>query len=109
MRKNLSRFLRLQKELLGLRLSNSAKFNGTIIPKKKPHGKEKMIFGKTTLTYLLANPNLEDEIQLKGVRFVTSLKPCFQRLHIIHACISFRDQISNSFQEIRSTKCYYFM
>src|SRR4051795_2849681 len=109
MRKNLSRFLRLQKELLGLRLSNSAKFNGTIIPKKKQHGKEKMIFRKTTLTYFLANPNLEGEIHLKGVRFVTSLKLCFQRLHIIHACISFRDQYQTHFKNTRSTKCYYFM
>src|SRR5215216_4743988 len=94
MSKNLSRFLRLQKELLGLRLLNSAKFNGTIIPKKKPHGKEKMIFEKTTLTYLLANPNLEGEIHLKGVRFVTSLKSCFKLMHIIHAsmiiCFSFQ-------------------
>src|SRR4051812_9021618 len=98
MRKNPSRFLRLQKELLELRLSNSAKFNGTIIPKKKQHGKEKMIFGKTTLTYLLANPNLEGEIHLKGVRFVTSLKSCFQRFHIMHACISFRDQIPTHFE-----------
>src|SRR4051812_15677640 len=109
MKRNLSIFLRLQKELLGLRLTNFAKSNGTIILKKKQLGKEKMIFGKTTLTYLLANPNLEGEIHLKGVRFVTSLKSCFQRLHIIHACISFRDQISNPFQEKQSTKCYYFM
>src|SRR3954471_2415179 len=99
MRRNLSRFLRLHKELLGLRLSNSAKFNGTIIPKKKQHGKENMIFGKTTLTYLLANLNLEGEIHLKGVRFVTSLKSCFQRLHIIHACISFRDQFQTHFKK----------
>jgi hypothetical protein len=27
---------------------------------------------KTTRTYLLANPNLEGEIHLKGVRLVTS-------------------------------------
>src|SRR3954462_11424259 len=87
MRRSLSKFLGLQKELLGQRLSNSAKCNGTIIPKKKQHGKEKMTFGKTTLTYLLANPNLEGEIHIKGVRFVTSLKSCFQSLHIIHAFI----------------------
>src|SRR3954465_3218730 len=86
MRENPSRFLRLQKELLGLRLSNSAKFNGTIISKKKQHGKEKTIFGKTTLTYLLANPNLEGEIHLKGFRFVTSLKSCF-KTHAYHPCI----------------------
>src|SRR3954469_2128515 len=98
MKRNLSRVLRQQKELHGLRLSNSAKFNGTIIPKKKQHGKEKMIFGKTTLTYLLANPNLEGKIHLKGVRFVTFLKSCFQRFHIMHACISFRDQIQTHFE-----------
>src|SRR3954463_10017851 len=108
MRKNLSRFLRLQKELLGLRLSNSAKFSGTIILKKKQHGKEKMIFGKTTLTYLLAKPNLEGEIHLKGVRFVTSLKSCFQRLPIIHACISFRDQFQSHFKGNRNIKCLLF-
>src|SRR3954453_3233206 len=85
MKKSLSRFLRLQKESREQRLSSFAKCNGTIIPKKKQHGKEKMIFGKTTLTYLLANPNLEGEIHLKGVRFVTSLKSCFKLMHIIHA------------------------
>src|SRR3954466_6051214 len=100
MRKNLSRFLRLQKELLGQRLSNSAKFSGTIILKKKQHGKEKMTFGKTTLTYLLANPNLEGEIHLKGVRFVTSLKSCF-KTHAYHPYIHdhvefhFKNQIKN--------------
>src|SRR3954467_679211 len=86
MRRNLSRFLRLQKELLGLRLSSFAKFSGTIIPKRKQHGKEKMIFGKTTLTYLLANLNLEGEIHLKGVRFLTSPKIMFQT-HAYHPCI----------------------
>src|SRR3954462_3550579 len=86
MRRSLSKYLRLQKELLGLRLSKSAKFNGTIIPKKKQHGKEKMIFGKTTLTYLLDNPNIEGEIHLKGVRFVTSLKSCFQSF-AYHPCM----------------------
>src|SRR3954467_15432201 len=84
MKRSLSKFLRLQKELLRQRLSNSAKYSGAIIPKKKQHGKEKMTFRKTTLTYLLANPNLEGEIHLKGFRFVTSLKSCFQTLHIIH-------------------------
>src|SRR3954471_19295502 len=100
MRRNLSRFLRLHKELLGLRLSSSARFNGTIIPKKKQLGKEKMIFGKTTLTYLLANPNLEGEIHLKGVRFVTSQKSCFNT-HAYHPCIHdhvgfhFKNQLKN--------------
>jgi hypothetical protein len=29
---------------------------------KKPHGNERMIFEKITHTYLLAIPNIEDEI-----------------------------------------------
>src|SRR3954469_3463301 len=78
MKKSLSRFLRPHKESQGQKLSSFARCNGTITPKKKQHGKEKMIFGKTTLTYLLANTNLEGEIHLKGVRFVTSLKFIFQ-------------------------------
>src|SRR3954469_16606720 len=86
MKKSLSRFLRLQKESREQRLSSFAKCNGTITLKRKPLGKEKMIFGKTTLTYLLANPNLEGEIHLKGVRFVTSLKSCF-KTHAYHPCI----------------------
>src|SRR3954466_2926871 len=86
MKKSLSRFLRLQKESREPKLSSFAKYNGTIIPRKKQHGKEKMIFRKTTLTYLLANPNLEGEIHLKGVRFVTSLKSCFQSF-AYHPCM----------------------
>ena len=35
-------------------------------------GNEKMLYKKTIHTYLLANPNLGDEIHLQGVRFVTS-------------------------------------
>src|SRR4051812_6298916 len=96
MRRSLSKFLRLQKDSHGPRLSSFAKFNGTIIPKRKQHGKEKMIFGKTTLTYLLANPNLEGEIHLKGVRFVTSLKSCF-KTHAYHPCI--HDHVRFSFQK----------
>src|SRR3954469_23312673 len=106
MKRNLSRVLRRQKESHGLRLSNSAKFNGTIIPKKKQHGKEKMIFGKTTLTYLLANPNLEGEIHLKGVRFVTSLKSCFKLMHIIHDHIEFISNKTIRKQEHMSSLFY---
>jgi hypothetical protein len=54
------------------RLSNSAKFSGVTIRKKKQLGNEKMNFEKTIHTYLLANLNLEGEIHLKGVRLVTS-------------------------------------
>src|SRR4051812_44634505 len=88
MKRSLSGFSRLQKELLILRLSNSAKYSGTIIPKKKQLGKEKMTFGKITHTYLLANPILEGEIHLKGVIFVKSqilpnAKSCYCILIIV--------------------------
>src|SRR3954466_4156456 len=86
MKKSLSRFLRLQKESRERKLSSFAKCNGTIIPKRKRHGKEKMIFGKTTHTYLLANTNLEGEIHLKGVRFVTSLNS-YSKTHSYHLSI----------------------
>ena len=57
---------RLQAGLPAARSSSSARFNGVIIPKKKPPGNEK-ISDRTTHTFLLANPNLEGEIHLKGV------------------------------------------
>jgi hypothetical protein len=69
MKRSPSKSWRHQKELLEPRLSNSAKFSGVTIRKKK---NEKMNFEKTTRTYLLANSNLEGEIHLKGVRLVTS-------------------------------------
>ena len=49
-----------------------AKFSGATIPRMKPPGNGRKIYSKTTHTYILANPNLEDEIHLKGGRFVTS-------------------------------------
>ena len=54
------------------RLSSFAKFSGATIPKMKPPVTERKTYGRTTLTYFLANPNLEGEIHLKGGRFVTS-------------------------------------
>src|SRR3954464_10593139 len=103
MNRNLSRLLRLQKESHGLRLSSSAKYNGTTILKRKQHAKEKMIFGKTTLTYLLANPNLEGDIHLKGVRFVTSLKSCCQSF-AYHPCI--HDHLGLNFKAIYKTEAF---
>jgi hypothetical protein len=55
--------------------------------RKKQHGNEKMTFEKTTRTYLQANPNLEGEIHLKGVRLVTSQnlnKLQFAYMHSYH-------------------------
>ena len=69
MRRNLSGFSSLPVELLAARLSSFAKFSGATIPRRKPLGNERMIYAKTTHTYFLANPNLEDEIHLKGVGF----------------------------------------
>jgi hypothetical protein len=68
MKRSPSKSWRHQKELLVPRRSSFAKFSGVTIPKKN----EKMNSEKTTCTYLLANPNLEGEIHLKGVRLVTS-------------------------------------
>jgi hypothetical protein len=67
MRRSLSKFLKHQRELLAPKRSGFARFSGATIPKRKPHGNEMMIFEKSTHTYLLAIPNLEDEIHLKGV------------------------------------------
>ena len=67
MRRSPSIFFSLPAELHAARLSSFAKFDGTTIPWMKPPGNENKIYGKTTHTYFLANPNLEDEIHLKGV------------------------------------------
>ena len=72
MRRNQSRFSSLPAELHTARLSSFAKFSAATIPRMKPPGNERIISAKTTLTYFQANPNLEDEIHLKGGRFVTS-------------------------------------
>src|SRR4051812_14182683 len=71
MRRNPSRFSSTLAELLAARLSSFAKFSGTTTQRMKPPGREKKICSRTTLTYFLANPNLEGEIHLKGGRFVT--------------------------------------
>jgi hypothetical protein len=72
MRRSLSRFLIQQRDLLAPRRSDFARLSGIIIQRRKQPGRERMSFVKTTHTYLLATLNLEGEIHLKGVRFVTS-------------------------------------
>jgi hypothetical protein len=72
MRRNPSKSWRPQKESLAPRQSNSARFSGVTILRRKQLGNEKMNSEKTIRTYLQANPNLEGEIHLKGVRLVTS-------------------------------------
>jgi hypothetical protein len=66
MKRNPSKSWRHQKELVEPRRSNFAKFSGVTTHRKKQLGKEKMNSKKTIRTYLLANPNPEGEIHLKG-------------------------------------------
>ena len=93
MRRNQSRFSNMPAESPAARLSSFAKSSGVTIPRRKPPGSERKIYGRTTLTYFLANPNLEGEIHLKGGRFVTSQifnLECYtldHHLHIIFHCI----------------------
>ena len=72
MRRNQLRFLSMPAELPAVRLSSFAKSSGVTTRKMKPPGNERKIYGRTTPTCFLANPNLEGEIHLKGGRFVTS-------------------------------------
>ena len=72
MMRNQSRFSSLPAELHVARLSNFPKFSGATMPRMKPPGNERKTYARTTHTYFLANPNLKDEIHLKGGRFVTS-------------------------------------
>ena len=71
------------------RLSSFAKFNGATTRRMKPPGSERKIFSRTTLTYFLANPNLEGEIHLKGGRFVTSQIFNLECYTLDHQCISY--------------------
>src|SRR3954462_8976680 len=88
MRRNRSRFWRHQKGLPVPRQSSFARCSGATTPKRKPLGSVKMTSERTTHTYLLAAPNLEDEIHLKGVSLVTS--QIFDLvLHIIHCIASY--------------------
>src|SRR3954466_16053251 len=72
MRRNQLRFSTLPAESLAARLLSFARFSGATTWRMKPPGSKRKICSKTTLTYFLANPNLEGEIHLKGCRFVTS-------------------------------------
>ena len=76
-----SRFSSFPTESHTTRLSSFAKFNGATIPRMKPPGNKRKIYGKTIHTYFLANLNLEGEIHLKGGRFVIST---FSIWNVIH-------------------------
>ena len=79
MRRNQSRYSSFLAESHATKLSCFARFSGVTIPKMKPPGNERKTYGRITLTYFLANPNLEGEIHLKGGRF-----PNFQIWNVIH-------------------------
>ena len=89
MRRNQSRFLSMPAESPAARLLSFAKFSGATTRKMKPPRNERKICWRTTLTYFLANPNLEGEIHLKGGRFVTSQIFNLECYTIDHHCISY--------------------
>src|SRR4051812_34090767 len=88
MRRSRSRFWRQRRGLSVPRQSGFARFSGATTPKRKPLGSVRMTSERTTHTYLLTAPNLEDEIHLKGVSRVTSQILDFV-LHIIHIIASY--------------------
>ena len=89
MRRNQLRFSSLPAESLTARLSCFAKFSGATTRRMKPPGSERKIYGRTTPTCFLANPNLEGEIHLKGGRFVTSQIFNLECYTLDHHCISY--------------------
>src|SRR4051812_15423667 len=87
MRRSRSRYWRQQRGLPVPRRSVFARCNGATTPKRKPLGSVRMTSERTTRTYLLAAPNLGDDIHLKGVSLVTS-QILYLVLHIIHIIAS---------------------
>src|SRR3954470_2960670 len=94
MRRNRSRFWRQQRGLPVPRQSSFAKYSGTTTLKKKPLGSVRMTSERTIHTYLLAAPNLEDEIHLKGLSLVTSqiLDLVMHIIHTIESCFSMQNR-----------------
>ena len=89
MRRNQLRFSSLPAESLAARLASFVRFSGATTRRMKPPGSERKICSKTTLTYFLANPNLEGEIHLMGGRFVTSQIFNLECYTLDHHCISY--------------------
>ena len=89
MKRNQLEFWIMPVELPTVRLSSFANFSGATTPRRKPPGNERKIFSRTTLTYFLANPNLEGEIHLKVGRFVTSQIFNLECYTLDHHCISY--------------------
>ena len=95
MRRNQSGFSNMPAELPAAKLSSFVKFSGATTLRMKPPGKERKFCLRTTLTYFLANPNLEGEIHLKGGRFVTyqifNLECYTLDHHAYHIFLAFSD------------------
>src|SRR4051812_27255351 len=102
MRRNRSRFWRQRRGLPVPRRSGFARCSGTTTPKRKPLGSVRMTSERTTHTYLLAAPNLEDEIHLKGVSLVTS-QILDLVLHIIHIIASYFSMQNRRLKRISET------
>src|SRR3954462_2671599 len=109
MRRNRSRFWRHQKGLPVPRQSSFARCSGATTPKRKPLGSVRMTSERTTHTYLLAAPNLEDEIHLKGVSLVTSQISdlVLHIIHIIASYLSMQNRRVERFGETPSSKPYF--
>ena len=88
-RRSQLRFLSLRAKSPAVRLSSFARFSGATTRRMKPPRREKKICSRTTLTYFLANPNLEGETHLKGGRFVTSQIFNLECYTLDHHCISY--------------------
>src|SRR3954462_12336912 len=88
MRRSQSRFWRQRRGLPVPRRSGFSRCSGATTLKRKPLGSVRMTSERTTHTYLLAAPNLGDEIHLKGVSLFTS-QILDLVLHIIHAIASY--------------------
>src|SRR3954462_6044963 len=87
MRRSRSRFWRQRRGLPVPRRSGFARCGGPTTPKRKPLGSVRMTSERTNHTYLLAAPNLGDEIHFKRVSLVTS-QILYLVLHIIHVIAS---------------------
>src|SRR3954470_16065195 len=108
MRRNWSRFWRQQRGLPVPRRSGFARCSGATTLKKKPLGSVRMTSERTTHTYLLAAPNLGDEINLKGVSLVTSqtLDLVLHIIHIIASYFSMQNHRLKSFDKTLFSKPY---
>src|SRR3954470_1523001 len=94
MRRNRTRYWRQRRGLPVPRRSDFARCSGATTPNRKPLGSVRMTSERTTHTYLLAAPNLGDEIHFKGVSLVISqiLDLVLHIIHSIASCLSIQNR-----------------